>query len=315
MIQKETVLVLGAGASLDFGYPLGDQLRLEIWDSLARHPRSSLYDCLRRCGFDDACLASFVEELGRAQTGSVDEFLGQRPEFQDVGKCAMAASLIRREQEAGLLHPNARTSWYGMLLDELRRSRESFGCSRLSIVTFNYDRALEHYLFSAIRSYYNIPEVEAAQALGRVRIIHVYGTLMPLPYQRSGGRPYAADWDPGSIRESAATIRTMAEARSVVEPIPAIVELMRTAKVVCFLGFGYHDHNLRLLGLEHLGADADMYCGAFGMTALQRADLKQRLNRFTPVRSRSGREPSFGMANWTVLECLQNFPVLLQIGE
>src|SRR5205823_5571052 len=55
--------------------------------------------------------------------------------------------------------------------------------SQLRIVTFNYDRSLEHFLFNAIGHTHNLDEGSTAEIIGKLPIVHVYGQLGNLPWQ------------------------------------------------------------------------------------------------------------------------------------
>jgi hypothetical protein len=66
--------------------------------------------------------------------------------------------------------------------------------NRLSIVSFNYDRSLEHCLFESAKNRYCINHVGVDEAkeqrckekIGAIPIVHVYGSLGRLPWQKSG---------------------------------------------------------------------------------------------------------------------------------
>jgi len=53
----------------------------------------------------------------------------------------------------------------------------------ISIICFNYDRCIEHYLYSALVAHYGITKPAAAKIMGKLRIHHPYGVI-----SRSHGR-------------------------------------------------------------------------------------------------------------------------------
>jgi len=100
MIKNKTVLVLGAGASMPYGFPSGQGLVDIICDS--DNPSKKLVA-------EGAVVApnevsSFVNALSEADPESIDVFLGNNPEFEKVGKAAIAATLLPRERESELVN-------------------------------------------------------------------------------------------------------------------------------------------------------------------------------------------------------------------
>jgi hypothetical protein len=102
MIQSRTVLVLGAGASVPYGFPSGEELRRKVLRSLGLKPEvpGSLLQLLNNAGFDHSHIQDFRTELLHANTTSVDLFLEKRPKFVDVGKVAIAAILLPLEADS-----------------------------------------------------------------------------------------------------------------------------------------------------------------------------------------------------------------------
>src|SRR6266550_5948463 len=185
MIKHQTVLVLGAGASVPYGFPAGRDLRDNIVGELS-DVTTNLFVVLRSAGFDDAQITRFREALQKSGQPSVDVFLEHRsPEFTSIGKVAIAASLIPYEDEARLW--GGSHNWYEHVWKHLGPSlMDDVGQSRLSVTTFNYDRSLEHFLFSALRNSYNISTDDAARYLREViRVVHVHGKLGELPFARA----------------------------------------------------------------------------------------------------------------------------------
>jgi hypothetical protein len=149
VIKRPTVLVLGAGASAPFGFPSGRKLRDDIIAGL-RKETAQPFQLLTAAGFDVNHVASFRDALRRSGQPSVDVFLEYRPEFIPVGKVAVAASLIPYEDETKLWSGD--DNWYEHLWKHLGPSlMDDIAQSHLSVVTFNYDRSLEQFLFSALR--------------------------------------------------------------------------------------------------------------------------------------------------------------------
>lgn len=258
MITKPTVLVLGAGASKPYGYPLGGELLENIVAILGD---SNWVPALLQCGVDKEIIEEFKSELFLSQQPSVDALLEHRPEFRDVGKLAIAMSLIAHEFESSLFaHARRGEGIYHYLFTQLNAPWEEFANNKLSIITFNYDRTIDHYLFTALKHSYGKPDDEVAEALSSIPIIHVHGFLGPLPWQETGGRPYVAINIPKhpvdaakQIEPASKKILIVSEEEKSTNEFNRAFNCIKSSERIYFLGFGYHLANLRKLRLNELG--------------------------------------------------------------
>ena len=95
------------------------------------------------------------------------------------------------ESEANLYTPPGDAGdWYEYLSERLNPSFDEFEHNKLSIVTFNYDRSLEHYLFTSLRKWHRRSVDDCIEKFAKLPIIHVYGQLGKIPYPQRGCRQY-----------------------------------------------------------------------------------------------------------------------------
>jgi hypothetical protein len=275
MFQERTVLVLGAGASIPFGFPSGPRLTKEIIDNLAADSplRRQMYTA-----FGDQKVNTFQNALKLSDHRSIDAFLEHRSEFFDVGKGAIACALLPCEKRANLFTGGA--SWYGYLLDRLPMRFEELK-DRLAVVTFNYDRTLRYYLLNAISNRYNLPVVEAAKWLEYLPIIHVYGSLGELPIENLVGGPTAVAFgeepSPTTIQRSIGQLRIMHDREESNPWLDKAHGLLRRAERVIFLGFGYDPTNLKRL-LRYGPTEVQAFIGsAHDMTDAEARLVERRL--------------------------------------
>jgi hypothetical protein len=172
-----TVLVLGAGASLPYGLPLGKGLVEKICEILPSNDKnrmsdtaSTLYETLTnnpdfRNSWSAAskkdfsyALISFRQKLIESDPKSIDEFLARdfgeaSQAFRLIGKLSIAyviaeSELLVRMDSAQSNLPN--DHWYRYLwqdcLNSACKSLDDIKRKKLRIVSFNYDRSLEYYL-------------------------------------------------------------------------------------------------------------------------------------------------------------------------
>jgi hypothetical protein len=272
MIKTQTVLVLGAGASMPFGFPSGRGLWQHIVGRLSE-PASDLVQVLVDLGHGKV-LAEFRRELLHARPPSVDVFLDDRREYLTVGKAAIACGLIPYETASrGQMFDASNNHWYDYLYHRLTDcKRDEFQGNRLSIVTFNYDRSLEFYLFTTLTSRWGLKNTECAELLNAVPIIHVYGQLGNLPeLTPANGLPYGADLNRGAVEHAMAHILLLPEADAKSPALKQAHELLRVARI-CFLGFGYHPTNLERLRVGEL-RDKIAMGSAYGIEGGERSPI------------------------------------------
>jgi hypothetical protein len=181
VITTPTVLVLGAGASCPYGFPTAKGLKELIRDAFASpKTRATLLlsnesDDLKYTPPVAAELVQFREAFLKSGQPSVDAFLERRPNFLRVGKLAIAYCLIPFEDGAKLYAPDLSRGgdWYEYLSVKLNSSFEQFGDNKLSIITFNYDRSVEHYLLNSLINLHGKNFDECAKALAQIPIVHV----------------------------------------------------------------------------------------------------------------------------------------------
>ncbi len=299
MIRSPTVLILGAGASAPFGFPSGRALLTEVSNALFLMPRRDFRSLLMDCGYHPQHIDDFGKELYLSMQPSVDALLEKRPEYVEVGKAAMACALIPYEKQAKLLRHPKGLHWYEYLFNQMGATLEDFRSSELSVITFNYDRSLEHFLFVALKNSYGLSDEECGEQLKAVSIVHVYGTLGGSLHYEEESRPYDDEVTPDVVKLCASTIRILHEG-TIDDPELAVAhKLLRAAGVICFLGFGYHQVNVERLRFDQLPGGKDVLGSASGVTA----EEQKRITRYLPYSIKMGHPGQ------NALGFLRNYPV------
>jgi hypothetical protein len=248
-----TVLVLGAGASADYGFPLGRDLRDIVCSRCASPPEAMLEH-----GFSKADFSVFGGALAHSGYTSVDWFLEKHPEFISIGRIAIATSLIPFENPEKLFPPHGpKTHWYEDLCNLMWSDDD---CSYLlgnsiTMLTFNYDRSLEYYLRTVAETRTGLTAGAATlEVHGPHRIvvaqgptmIHLHGQLGQLAGAEDV-RTYTQSLSPEHIGLAAASLRLLSEAD---EESPEFL-MARNAICKCerlyFLGFGFHPKSVQRL--------------------------------------------------------------------
>jgi hypothetical protein len=176
MLKSQTTLILGAGASAPYGFPIGSSLR----DLLLKLDTGveALIGAVRT---DVDEWRSVQRILHDFQPESVDDFLRQYAEHADLTKLAIAYHLSKFENAQAHVNVSNPDPWYRVLLDEFLDNDVKLGDGKLSIVTFNYDLSLEAYLVrireathpcrsrSATRRIFVMPIIRSAVQRTRLR--------------------------------------------------------------------------------------------------------------------------------------------------
>jgi hypothetical protein len=244
LIRSRTVLILGAGASKPYGLPLGSELRDDVLNVLKGLDIPAYNLILRRCEASKMEFENFCTDLAQSGYSSVDAFLEERQEWTNIGKLAMAFSLLLAESRAKkkLFPPHQpKDHWYEVLWSRLKApSWPEFKNQPVSIVTFNYDRSLEHYLSGVLTNNYSIePEI----VWDALPILHVHGSLGK--YNGSFGLPITEEMH----KMASDSIRIVHETDLKHSGFIQVREMLSATRLLLFIGFGYHQANMRKLGL------------------------------------------------------------------
>jgi hypothetical protein len=239
----------------------------------------------------------------------VDAFLEHRPEFIPIGKEVMSMALIQCEHEPHLFKRDGK-SWYEYLFNRLNARFEEFDKNQLNILTFNYDRSLEHFLFTALKHTSGKSEEECANKIKSIPIIHLQGDLGALPYTGVvSARPYNSNISLEALNIAARRIKIIHEGIEKEPQFAQAQKILSDSDVICFLGFGYHPLNMERLGfkshsmLPEFDITGNIYGSSFGLT---HAECNQISDRY---RINIG-SPQFDCSNLDVLQYLRETGVL-----
>ena len=121
--------------------------------------------------------------------------------------------------------------------------------SAITLIVFNYDRCIEHFLYHSIQNYYGLSADAAASLVNETDILHPYGVVGSLPWtERPAQMDFGAEPRAQDLVELAEQIKTFTEgtnpeASNIMEIRNQVVE----AETLVFLGFAYHKQNFELL--------------------------------------------------------------------
>jgi hypothetical protein len=285
VISSQTVIVLGAGASHPYGFPLGEGLMTEVINGLSTDNSAFDIDVRNAANVNVQLTRAFAHLLRTRGLYSIDEIVQWHPEYRDVAKVAIARALIPRERDdyldfnhAGFASPDRR--WYRYFISHLLSSRREGRCpistNKLSVVTFNYDRSLQRALYQFVLLNCAQTPADAAEQVECVQFFPVHGQLGGpdwLPTGEFSPRPYEPGTeDSQQLAKWARQIRIVDEEVRGTSTLDLAVNALTEAGVVCFLGFSYHPMNIQKLQISRL-AGKKVIGSAFGISEGRRSAI------------------------------------------
>ncbi|WP_172292949.1 SIR2 family protein [Pseudoruegeria sp. HB172150] len=344
-MENKVTFVVGAGASVDFGMPTGDQLisvisrfctPVDDYYSHDRDPfrfeRNDAVDALVNAvheyvlkqpglAHEPDAAASLLSRFARSLwlSKSIDNFLNDQNDenIVAIGKMAIMAAILHHENtmfsndddedRSNLLFDPGPPKFQELDFAELRSTwlvpffRVLRGGATLpemsdrlkmtNLIIFNYDRCIEHFLFHAFRQYDHLSDADAADLVGQINISHPYGVISELPF-KDEIQDAIGFGDTDKLKEAVSgfeRIRTFTESVSK-KLSDEIQEMIIESRKVVFLGFGFAEQNLNLLGansnaLQPNQRRREIYATAYGLSEYLTTRAKHGISVFQAGRT------------------------------
>jgi hypothetical protein len=293
MLDRPTVFVIGAGAGHGLKMPLGDRLSEIIADKVNIHKdgtnllsgNNEILEIVERLartkkiGLTEFISAGRMIASGVRHSRSIDNYVHthrDKPMVGCVAKVAIVHTILKAERDSALWinpskhpyefqdEPSVRQSWmydfFTLLQDQIIESENLDQIfDNLSIINFNYDRCIEHFLLRALLDLFPTKGEGILTELinEKLTIIHPYGIIGKLPWQtRQDAVPFGAEQRRHDIAQLSTQIRTYHEQITDNEELRKIRTLIADAERIIFLGFHFHKQNMELLTAQDRAIDA-----------------------------------------------------------
>lgn len=300
MFEKKTVFVVGAGASAELDLPVGSQLKDIIASKL-----NIRYDDGFRLAYGDYRIVDAIKNLtpnrqeqnayygaGRSIANamplsiSIDNFLHTHNHDDHttlMGKLGIVQSILEAEAQSKIYNKrgdnqgfdlqNTKDVWLStfcqMLCEDVELHNLDNIFENVAFIVFNYDRCLEHFLVHALSVYFKIQRSEAIKLVNKLTIIHPYGQVGRLPWQKDaeGGDVEYGDYElyTPKLLEIAKQIKTFTERIEDDDKMEQMRSLLSEADVVTYLGFSYGEMNMQLMRANRQSAPL-VFGTAFGIS-------------------------------------------------
>lgn len=303
MFRSKIVFVLGAGASEEVGLPVGTSLKKKIarklnimidrfgnqLDSGDQKILQALSQHILLPGRVRGDLESYLK-VGRQLSGalpqaiSIDNLLDAHwgsEQAEVCGKLGIVSSILEAERESKIyydIHQQQKINFekigetwfvgFMRILTENVSVEEAGGVfENVDILSFNYDRCIEHYLHEGLQTYYGLNERKAALLMQSVKVIHPYGSVGRLPWQVPS-YPLAVSFGSKNynLLDVSKQIKTFGERVHEVEELGRIREIIQQAEIIVFLGFAFHRQNLELITPAKACKAKRIYATAYGIS-------------------------------------------------
>ncbi|KHK92916.1 hypothetical protein [Novosphingobium malaysiense] len=312
MFRAKTVLVIGAGASVEVGLPMGSELLKQIvkltdikFDHYTQKSGDpAILEALKIILNEGREVTKVNEHLHAAwqlgesasQAISIDNVIDalEDPKVELVGKLGIVQAILKAEAASPAFKrvqnmPDAidlskfSDAWYSsltkLLTENVRKSEVGSIFDDLEIVNFNYDRCLEHYLPFSLASYYGLQADAIREIMQGLTIHRPYGVAGRLPWQKGDGPSVGfGQGSPQQLADVAQQVRTFTERVEEGEELAAMRATMAGADRVIFLGFAFHRQNVELLA-QQVQDHTEVVATAFGISKSDKAVIDDELQK------------------------------------
>ncbi len=268
MNSPRGLIILGAGASREYGFPLGTELIDELQAQQSEligdvvgilHPSESHYRMLAERRTDH--LRQFIADLAQSGRPSIDDFIGRHkdPNYRQAARLLVAAAIHRTQRAfAAGLGSGRPKGWYAELFNWLHLDAATGEPPQhVRIITFNYDLSLELQIASMRRASLGESWQNAWAYACALDIAHVHGSVCGEVEFEDQGRKIETRLRGRGLEECASKLRLVCprnadkHTREVdQESRDVITRWITEADVIAFLGYGFHPSNNGTLGLD-----------------------------------------------------------------
>jgi hypothetical protein len=295
MIDKNTVFIIGAGASHPYGFPLGLELRQMAYSYAEpmfqkfdkEMGENTLYGVVQ-----DA--KDFSRRFRESGDQSIDWFLKKYPRYSLIGKFLILHHILQAENDSKFLEEmkpeNKKQDWYWYLYNEMSKYPKGeinpvlFLENKIKFITFNYDRSLENFLFKCYSNGHDFTSfgTTALELFKTICIKHVYGKVAKFDWEREGEELCIGY---KGYRQNYHTLNTLKDNIHLIDERSSkknmeLGKLIMNAERIFFLGFSYADENLEMLEIPKVLNKGQWIFGtAFGMTE---NEIKKIRAKFSP---------------------------------
>jgi hypothetical protein len=319
-MTKNTVFIIGAGASKEANLPTGNELktsiasyldmRFDTFGSRLEHGDHKIVEVLhqlvRQPNGQRGDINPYLHEAWHIrdalpQAISIDNFIDAHRGNEKIalcGKLGIVRSILESEARS-LLKVNVdranptinfkslSNTWYVPFFQQLTENcgvedlEERF--QYLTLIIFNYDRCVEHYIYFALQNYYKVSAEVAANLVTRIRIIHPYGSVGTLPWiERNNSVQFGLDPHPEQLLQIASQIKTFTEGTDPdSSEIIEIRNVMAETDRLVFVGFAYHKLNMQLISPEQDSGEnkskINCYATTLGISASDKEFITEQI--------------------------------------
>jgi len=306
MSNKKTLFIIGAGASTEVNLPDGTGLKQEIanllnikFDRLGFTQTSgdcSIYRALQIYASQskETTTKPYIEAAQHIQRAmpqaiSIDNFIDSHKgnnKIELCGKLAIARAILEAEKNSSIFIDNSNhynrldfgqleKTWYTnfmkLITENCTKDTVSKRLESVTLIIFNYDRCVEHYIYNFIQNYYDLDFAKTGDLVKKIEIYHPYGAVGALPWQCEKSKDYTqavnfgSELEPNKLLEVAQKIKTFTEGT---DPNSSEISSIRNNVVnadnIVFLGFAYHELNMELLMPNNFAMNSAKFHWCFG---------------------------------------------------
>jgi len=228
---------------------------------------------------------------GLQHASSIDRYLDHHSEddvMVKIGKMAIGRRIIKAEANSTLRlregasldmaeiykqngqSPHWLNEIFLRLQEGVRRGNIDQIFSNVTFICFNYDRAIEHYLYQAVKVFGNLSDDDTTAVMKNLKVYHPYGSLGPLPWQDADGGagiPYGAELnDHRSIQTIGESLRVFTETIEENDEINCIRNAVLNASKLVFVGFSFLQQNIDLIRPHTRSKVEQVWATTFGMS-------------------------------------------------
>ncbi|WPG36731.1 hypothetical protein [Variovorax sp. EBFNA2] len=291
--KPHTVFVLGAGASFEAGLPVGAELKnriaklIDIRFSGGHHDHTGDYAVMEafrsygrenRIDVNNLLRAAWGIRDAMPQAISIDNFLDAHRGnilIEIAGKIAITRAILAAESKSKLYvnrvnsqlnFGNLDGTWYNkffqVLTENCRLDDMPERISAVSIISFNYDRCLRHFLLHSMQNYYQASRQKIEPIINKLEILYPYGSVGVLPEiekNHENETPFGEELHGSNLLAIASKIKTFTEGTDeAASEIIRIRQVMQQSSRIFFLGFAFHPLNMELLAPKGTASEDQM---------------------------------------------------------